>query len=607
MSTSRHFQSIVCVSLLIAIVSGPVFAQDVLELIPAESLVVVRINQLDRTLGQVDEFLTGIAPVGAKMPIHAQMGQVLGAPELHGVDTNGTFAAFVVVPEGEAGAGGLPPIYPGVLIPISDYDTFISKNPNCGEPDEHGVSAITGPGSSGSDTPWLIVTKAGHHALVTMGKLYPQVLTYQEMIGSGTNMSSMAHSLADADTMAAHQKPVWIYGNVASASRIFKPMVDGKFAQFEGMIAKKMAEDMKGQGQVMDIGAIMNMYGALLDMFLEQTQSVSLSFDPKPDVLKFSEIITAKPGSDLAGLLAKDATGQPNRLIGFAEDGAAMSLAGNIGDSWKHMYTTSIDFLAVMVGESLTDETAAHMKKMTADLIDVLEGPIVFSFSVDPTAKPLFDMKYVVAVKDAEKFKALLKESTELFIESGMVDLYKGMGIEMGYSVEYGTSTYRGVSIDSARLTLKSTQPDSPMGKILDGMYGGGFDYRWAMVNKICAMAVGGNVETQIHQMIDQIKAGTHQTMGTEMREAFSVLPGADKADFVMTYNYVRLLSIAGTVAQIVGEKGPEINVDTTSHLSIAGWGGENRARFDMAVPKQHVMELVSVFTALQQAEKDNQ
>lgn len=610
MSASRHFQRIVCVCLLGVMAAGPVCAQDVLDLIPAESLVVVRINQFDNTLGQLDKFLAGISPMGVQMVIRAQLGQALGSPALNGVDMDGTFAAFAVAPEASAG-GGLPPIYPGILIPVSDYDKFISGNANCGAPDEQGVSAITGPGNRDAETPWLIATKTGNHALITMGALYPQVLRYKEMMGSTTSasgrMDTMAGTLASADKKIANQAPVWIYADVAQASRMFKPFVDNGFAMFKGMIAQKMAEDMKDQGPPMDIGVILDMYGAILDMIMTQTQSVSLTIDPKPDRVTFSETISAVPGTDMAAMLAKDTDGKPNRLTGFAEDGAAMSFVGTLGDSWKHMYINSIDLLSVMAGDSLTDENAARMKKMAADMIDVLEGPIAFSFSIDAASKPPFDIKYAFGVKDGERLKELLKESVAMFNETGVADVYKGMGIQMGYSVDYGTSTYRGVSIDSARLTMESASPENQMGKIVEGMYGGGFNYRWAVANKTCLVAVGGDVDAQIRKMIDKIKAGTPQAMGSEMRTAFSVLPGADKADFVMTYNYVRLLNMVGAMAEVMGEKAPDINIKTTSHLSIAGWGGENRARFDMVVPKQHVFEMVSAFSAMAQSKKEQQ
>ncbi len=608
MSALRHFQRIVCVCLLGAMLAGPVCAQDVLDLIPEESLAVVRINKLDNTLGQLDKFLSGIAPMPVQMVIRGQLGQALGSAELNGVDMNGSFAAFAVAPEDSPEAGGLPPIYPGILIPVSDYDAFIKGNANCGDPDEHGVSAISGPGGSKNDTPWLIATKTGNYALVTMGKLYPQILKYQEIMGINTaasaSMVSMSDSLVADDAKASRQQPVWIHGNVARASSLFKPLVDSKFAQFKEEISDTMAKASPSVGPVTDISAILDMYGAILDLFMEQTQSVSLTMDPKPDVLKIGKTVFAIPGSDLASMLIKDSTGQPNRLIGFAGDGAAMGFAGTLGESWKNTYVKSIDVLSSLLGDSMSPEAAARMKKLTTDMIDVLEGPMAGTLSMDGGNKPPFAMQYVFGVKDVDKFKGLLKTSVDLFNESGVTDLYRGMGLDMDYSMESGTATYRGVSIDSARMTMKSTQPDSPIGKSIEGMYGSGFDYRWAVTNKICAVAVGGDVDQQIHQMIDRIKAGKLGKKGNDMRAAFSVLPGADQADFVLTYNYARLIMGVLNTVRVMGEKVPEINVETTSHLSIAGWGGENRARFAMAVPKQHVMELVAVFTSLSQNNK---
>ncbi|MCF7973721.1 MAG: hypothetical protein K9N55_07890 [Phycisphaerae bacterium] len=607
MSTSRYVPRIVCMCLLGAMWVGPAWAQDVLDWIPAESLAVVRVNQLDNTLGQVDKFLTGISPMGVAMPIHAQLGQALGSTELNGVDMNGSFALFAVAPEASTQEGGLPPVYPGVLIPVSDYDKFISGNVNLGAPDDHGVSAVSGPGSRSGGTPWLISIKAGNYALLTLGKLYPQILQYQEMMGiapgTSASMAVLAGRLGAEDTAISRQAPVWIYGNVAQASSLYKPMVMEKFGQFKDMIADKVKED--SESPIMDMVPIFDMYGSILEMILDQTTHVSLVIDPQPDVLRLSKTISAVPGSDLAGMLAKDnSAGLPNRLVGFARDGAAMSFVGTIGDSWKSAYTKGIDLVKAMAGESMTPENAAAMKQMTINMLNTVEGPVAFSFSINPAAKPLFEMEYVIAIKDAETFKGLIRDSVDFFNKSGITDLYKGMGMQMDFVMDFGVATYKGVSIDSARLNLSSTQPDSPMGKVIAGMYGEGLDYRWALVDKIFAMAVGHDVESKIHKLIDQIQAGAQVPMGSEMRDAFAVLPGADKADFVLTYNYVRILNIVGAMGEIMGEQAPNINVPTTSHLSIAGWGGENRARFDVAIPKQHVLEMVSAFSALSQAKK---
>jgi hypothetical protein len=234
-----------------------------------------------------------------------------------------------------------------------------------------------------------------------------------------------------------------------------------------------------------------------------------------------------------------------------------------------------------------------------------MQGPIAGSFSIDGTKKPIFGVAYAFGVKDVKRFQTLLKESTELFNKGGIKDLYKGMGIEMDYSIDYGAASYKGVSIDHSRLSMKSTQPDSPAGKAIEAMYGGGFDYRWAMVDKLCVVAVGADVDAEIHQMIDQIRAGTHKKMGSDMSAAHAVLLGADKADFVVTYNYVRILNMVGAIAKTMGEEGPDINVPTSSHISIAGWGGKDRARIEIAVPKQHIMEMIPAFMAMNNMNKN--
>lgn len=600
MNAARFFQSVICMALLTVLVTGGVLGQaigktDVLDLIPGQSLVLVRINQFDNTLGQVDKFLAGLAPTPIQKMVQGQLGQVLGSDEAKGVDINGDFAAFIVA--GESYGSDMPPIYPGILIPISNYDRFIKGNPNCGEPDAEGVSTITGID--------MIAIKAGKHALITQAKLRPQLLQYQEALGADglVTMESMAGRLAAADVKEAAQTPVWIHGNVAQASRVFKPLLEGKFEQFKGMITQKVEEE-SPTGATMDVGLFVNMYAAIFEMLLDQTQSLSLSIDPQPEVLRITETISAVPGSDLAAMLAKDTTGQPNNLIGFASDGAAVSFAGTIGDSWKAMYTWGIDLMSGLMGDSMTPEAAAQMKTMTVNIIDALEGPVAGSFSLDGNKKPVFGVTYAITVKDAKTFTALMKESTELFNESGFGDLYKGMGIKMDYTIDYAADSYQDVSIDKARLSLKTTQPDSPLEQVIEGVYDGGFDYRWAMVDKICILAVGADADARIRQMVDRIEAGTYKQTGSDMKASFDILPGADQADFVLNYNYVRILNVVGAVAKTMGEDGPELNVPTSSHLSIAGWGGENQAHIGIAVPKQHIMEIVDAFTQLSQMDK---
>ena len=53
-------------------------------------------------------------------------------------------AIFAVnVPGDSAAPGPMGNIFIGALLPVMKYENFISRNPNCGEPDNDGISTIT--------------------------------------------------------------------------------------------------------------------------------------------------------------------------------------------------------------------------------------------------------------------------------------------------------------------------------------------------------------------------------------------------------------------------------------------------------------------------------
>ena len=59
-----------------------------LKILPAESLFCLRVNHLEHTIGQVDQFLVGVSPMpmGISLLARMQLANVLGSPELNGVD-----------------------------------------------------------------------------------------------------------------------------------------------------------------------------------------------------------------------------------------------------------------------------------------------------------------------------------------------------------------------------------------------------------------------------------------------------------------------------------------------------------------------------------------
>jgi len=181
---------------------------------------------------------------------------------------------------------------------------------------------------------------------------------------------------------------------------------------------------------------------------------------------------------------------------------------------------------------------------------------------------------------------------------SGIMDFYKDMGIETGFTIQRGVDRYKDVSIDSAKLTMKSTDANSPQGQMINAMYGGGFDYRWGIVDGLWVCTIGSNANSAIRELIDQVKAGCPKQIGDEMKAALTLLPEADKADFVVTYNFLRLFKM---MTAMVPVPIPQMDFPTKSNIVFAGKAGNGKMVVDIALPKEHLTEIMAAFQMIQQ------
>lgn len=345
---------------------------------------------------------------------------------------------------------------------------------------------------------------------------------------------------------------------------------------------------------------ILNMYASVIETLLKETKSVSVAINPKPNVLNITKTICAVPGTDMAKMFVKDASSQQeNKLLPYLEDGALMNFGCNMGTSlMKQFQVQSIDLLAKMSGDAMDSEKTAKMKTLASNVIDCLAGPVAYTASIDTNSKPPFVVKYAVGVKDEKKLTPLIKEAVETMTTSGILDFYKSIGMDTSFTVKTGTENYKGVSIDSAKLTMKSTQEGSPQAMMINNMYGDGFDYRWGITKGLFVCAVGGDVDSEIHKLIDQAQSGSAKQIGSETKAAIALLPGADKADFLVTFNLLRVFKMASAMMPMMM---PQMNVPTKSNIVIAGNTGDGKLVVDIAVPKEHLTEIMGAFMMMQQ------
>ena len=110
-------------------------ADRVLQMVPAESLFCVRINNLDGALSGATDFLTGIAPDGfnAGTMVTAKLGSMVGPDRMEQVRRRGNFTMFgVTLPDGEGNQNPFANLFTGMLVPVKDYDAFVGGDAPAG-------------------------------------------------------------------------------------------------------------------------------------------------------------------------------------------------------------------------------------------------------------------------------------------------------------------------------------------------------------------------------------------------------------------------------------------------------------------------------------------
>ena len=601
MLKSRRLKDVAAAGLLVLVIfAAALHAQspannELLKMIPAKTLFCVRINNFDYTLNQIDQFLAGASPMplGVSMLVRMQLANLLGSPQLTGLNTNGSFAVFGVTMPGETTqTNAIPDIFVGVLAPVTDYKQFIDGNTNCIQADEEGISKITMNGA-----PVMLSAKAGNYALMSWANDYDKLVTMAKAI-SATGSAGLSGILDAAETKQAETEPIWAYGNVQQVSGTFGPIISAKLEEIK-TLTKSMQASQSGASPA-SIQNIMNMYSGILEVLMKEIKSVSIGINPKPDVLNITKTISAVHGTDMAKMFTADGSSQrDNTLLTYLEDGAMANFGATMNTAfWKKLNVRSIDLFAMMGGDMMSAEDITEFKTLAANITDCLNGPVAYSISKKEKNKPPFAVKYVIAVKDEKKFAQLIEKATDIMNTSGLMDFYKSLGIESSFSMKRDVDRYKGISITSAKFSMKSTDNNSPQAQMITSMYGDGFDYRWGMTDGLFVCAVSGDVNATIRELIDQVKTDSPKQIGAEMKAAMSLLPEASKADFVVTFNVLRLFNLATSMVPIPI---PPMDVQTKSNIIIAGRAADSRMVVNIAVPKQHLIEIVSAFMMMMQ------
>lgn len=595
MTHSRHFPRVLVLGALLlslgvagaeVVGAAQPAASDPMRIIPADVLFCVRLNRLTTTLDQVDKFLADVAPVGLSVAARSQLARFLGAAEPAGINLAGDFAAFGPLPGGEK--PDLKRV--GVLIPLSDFSQFLT-NPNVTKPDAQGILKIGAVGNQSMAgvqmSNYLLLTSVAHQQALTEAKNWT----------SGASTGSLAQRLSPDDLKRATGAPVWACANVQVAAKMYGPTIQQKLKDATKTLQQMQA---KGGPVVGPPEAVMNIWTSLLNSFLQEAQSISLSIDPTATAIRLTPILAAVPNTDMAKILSLSGTQQSQpSLIGYTENGAITTGVATLSPAFLRSITLKrIDLLTTIMGPSMSQENIARIKKLGTDSADALGGAFAWSFVPDLKDKPPFRLRYVANIKDRQKLSDALDQSFKMVSEGPLADLLRKFGLKMQFEVKRSAETYKEVPIDAIHVSMQSTDENPSQGQMIETIFPEGLNLRFALTNDLFLYTFGAEPDKDIHALIDQAKAGAPGQVPSEVQAARQLTPEAKTADFFGTYNYVRAIQMA---LLLVPMPLPSVEAATQSSIAFAGNLGDGRLLIDIAVPKQQVQEVMGVIMRMQQ------
>lgn len=588
--TKKTTQACLSAFVISLFIGTAAIGQDVLEAVPADAMFAIRFDNFEYTLGQLDQFLVGIAPTPntTSMMVRMQLANALGDPNLSNVNLRGQLAIFGTAIQKEPDT--VPRMFISALIPVTDYKKFISSNPSATKPDSNGISTI--------GQMKMLVAQVGDYALLAL----PNEYTAHSAAIKAIKAKNLRLSLSTAQSKAAGRARIWGYGNVQQAIKLYGPTLFSKMDEAKKLFAVK-DPNMAQAAQVMSI------YIDAARKLMSEIKDITLIGSPQPDVLSVTGTLTAIPGTEMAGMLVRSPAAKgPNKLLGYLPDNAVMSMAVRVDKPFTiKMYDELLDIFAPMLGKTFTAEEKTKVQNLVKTSFNSFGDSLVFSMSADPNHTPHFGFTYAIAVEDASAFKKSMDSGTEMMNAPYWQDFLKAFGMKVTYEIKRAAETYNGTSIDVIKTVFGATDSNTPSAKMIEQLYGDGLIQKMAIVNGLAVGVSGNDADKRLRIMIDNAKRGGPKEVNAEIKNAMSLIPDSNQAEFVGTYNYLRLLKMVTAFAPMPFPAGIFNQLQTKSNIAFAGNIGDGNITMTVAVPKQHILEIKSAFEMLTQKQTQQQ
>lgn len=596
---------------LISICPAETTPEDSLGTVPDNALLALQINNLDQSMGMLDQYLTGIAPISTSMLLKMQLGTMLGDPMLTGIDTASSFTLFIYpTPQTAPPSNMNPPSLNDMVIviaaPLTDYNQFVKANAARLAPDADGI-AETKDGST------LIMPLVNENiALLTQSHHRTQLLNLAVELRSSPLLETLDKEQKDL----ALSQPMWLYLNIDKAGLMFRPYIDTAFDEIQNSMQKTGRQ----MGPFEDAMKFYQLYFNILRAALNQTQFISFGLDPSPAMLKIHKTYAAKPETALAGLLMPNTSKSKGfRYTYMLNTPQAVNFLMKYNQPQMQKITDkSFELFAPLVEEQILTE----LKVSNDEYMKIPTYEIAGCFSFG-SATPMFEFREFIAMKNPQEARTLWVDMADTIGK-----LYQSMGMPMNMSYQKNASVYDDVEIDVWNFQIDYTQFEEQIKQMADEetaaqqleqtmqmqkqmmekMYGpDGLQYRLAFLKKDILFLLDSDPEA-IHKVIYQLENKTTKPH-RDITQAMELLPNAEKADMIVTINYLRLMNQLFASMKTFMPEGPanpfldmfaELEMESKSAVYAATNTYKGKMVADVILPKEHLFEIANAVMSIQ-------
>jgi thiol-disulfide isomerase/thioredoxin len=268
----------------------------------------------------------------------------------------------------------------------------------------------------------------------------------------------------------------------------------------------------------------------------------------------------------------------------------------------KQVNDMMIRILDASITDGVTEEQKQQMKSLLNKWMQIMGNEVAFSFSY-AGGKPPVRFQEVVALSEGSSGRDMMAEGLEL-----ANSLYKIMDLPFELVQSGAVETYKDVEIDALQIKFAEGAAQDEGMDFISQMYGeNGLTYYMAQKGNLLMMAMGPKGIDEIKSLIDRPAAAEPSA---DMKQALQLLNGSGYTDAAVSINVIKLMKGLGEMMQSMSAEGMPnpfanifsgINIQSQSSLMAGARIADGQFGMRLALPKQHLIEVVTAGMQIQQ------